>query len=165
MSQVYVPWPRRPTRRYSGVSALLARAAAAIYRVAAPIVRRFAGIIFSVATVATCLLCWFVGLAFATTAQVQAWHAARSGAGSVGFLSLAQVDEGGRALGTWLPTWLLWSLQSLLVRDVISLAGVIGFVSILAMFAIWWERCGRYLGAFPNAADLDYLDAVKRGDA
>lgn len=32
-------------------------------------------------------------------------------------------------------------------------------------FAIWWECCGRYLGAFPNPADFKYLDAVWAGKA
>lgn len=34
----------------------------------------------------------------------------------------------------------LWPLQFGLVRDLIGIAGVIGFVSVNAMFAIWWER-------------------------
>ncbi len=36
--------------------------------------------------------------------------------------------------------YLLWPLQFQLVRDVISLVGVIAFVSVVAMFGIWWER-------------------------
>ena len=31
-------------------------------------------------------------------------------------------------------------------------------------FWLWWERFGRYLGAFPNPNDLDYLEAVWRGE-
>lgn len=36
--------------------------------------------------------------------------------------------------------WLLWPLQFRIVRDAILLGGIVGFVSVLAMFAIWWER-------------------------
>lgn len=43
--------------------------------------------------------------------------------------------------GLWgIAAHLLWPLQFGLVRDVLALVGVVGFVSILAMFAIWWER-------------------------
>jgi len=34
----------------------------------------------------------------------------------------------------------LWPLQFRFVRDVIILVGLIGFVSLVAMFTIWWER-------------------------
>lgn len=34
----------------------------------------------------------------------------------------------------------LWPLQFGLVRDLVAIGGVVGFVSIVAMFAIWWER-------------------------
>lgn len=37
-------------------------------------------------------------------------------------------------------SWLLWPLQFGIIRDVIGLVGVISFVSLFAMFAIWWER-------------------------
>lgn len=32
-------------------------------------------------------------------------------------------------------------------------------------FALWWANVGQYLGAFPNQADLDYLNRVWEGDA
>jgi hypothetical protein len=28
----------------------------------------------------------------------------------------------------------------------------------------WWHNMGRHFGAFPNQRDLDYLDAIWRGD-
>lgn len=34
----------------------------------------------------------------------------------------------------------LWPLQFRLTRDVLALVGVLGFVSLVAMFGIWWER-------------------------
>ena len=34
----------------------------------------------------------------------------------------------------------LWPLQFRLTRDVLAMVGVIGFISIVAMFGIWWER-------------------------
>lgn len=31
--------------------------------------------------------------------------------------------------------------------------------------ASWWERQGRYMGAVINPSDIDYIQAVRRGDA
>jgi NADH-quinone oxidoreductase subunit H len=39
----------------------------------------------------------------------------------------------------WAPE-LLWPNKPLLVRDVLAVIGAVGFVSIFASFAIWWER-------------------------
>ncbi|RIK62302.1 MAG: NADH-quinone oxidoreductase subunit NuoH [Planctomycetota bacterium] len=39
-----------------------------------------------------------------------------------------------------LAAYALWPLQFDLVRDVVALAGIIGFVSIVPVFGIWWER-------------------------
>lgn len=32
-------------------------------------------------------------------------------------------------------------------------------------FALWWANVGHMLGACPNPSDLEYLDAVWRGEA
>jgi len=39
----------------------------------------------------------------------------------------------------WAPA-LLWPHKPLLVRDILAVVGVVAFVSLFAMFAIWWER-------------------------
>jgi NADH-quinone oxidoreductase subunit H len=36
--------------------------------------------------------------------------------------------------------YLLWPLQFDLVRDLVAIAGIVGFVSIVPIFGIWWER-------------------------
>lgn len=33
------------------------------------------------------------------------------------------------------------------------------------LFAVWWKRVGHYMGAVPNAADLEYLEDVWQGRA
>jgi len=33
-----------------------------------------------------------------------------------------------------------------------------------AKFNWWWLTCGQFFGAFPNEADLDYLEAVWAGE-
>ncbi|MBN1491967.1 MAG: NADH-quinone oxidoreductase subunit NuoH [Phycisphaerae bacterium] len=37
-------------------------------------------------------------------------------------------------------SWLFWPLQFSLVRDAIAVTGLVGFVSVFTMYAIWWER-------------------------
>jgi NADH-quinone oxidoreductase subunit H len=39
----------------------------------------------------------------------------------------------------WAPV-LLWPDKPLIVRDVLAVVGAVGFVSLFASFAIWWER-------------------------
>ncbi len=36
--------------------------------------------------------------------------------------------------------YLLWPLQFGLIRDLVAIAGIIGFISIIPVFGIWWER-------------------------
>lgn len=35
----------------------------------------------------------------------------------------------------------------------------------LVAFNFWWWQVGHFLGAVPNPADLEYLDAIRRGYA
>jgi len=39
-----------------------------------------------------------------------------------------------------LAAYLLWPLQIPLVRDLLCLGGIIGFISLVPLFGIWWER-------------------------
>jgi len=49
-----------------------------------------------------------------------------------------------RAIQTGCPVpfiaYLLWPLQFAVVRDLIVMGGLVGFVSIVSAFGIWWER-------------------------
>lgn len=140
MAAVYQPWPQRPSRRFSGISAGVAEAAIALSRATAPLLRRFAGFILAGATIAACLLTWAVALLFRAVADVQG-HAGWSDAGAeTSWLSVDAVRDGLIKTGWNLPAPLVWAFQSLLLRDLVGIAGVIGFVSVLAMYAIWWER-------------------------
>lgn len=40
----------------------------------------------------------------------------------------------------------------------------IRWVILSWMYWRWWDEIGHNLGAIPNPADMDYLDAVWRGD-
>lgn len=113
MSQFYRPWPADRPKRFTGLSAALAGLAAQVARGAAPLLRRFPGWIFLAGLALAC------GLAFVVARQVQA------GASQRGAASIFDPQS-------WLGLALL--------RDLLGLLGVITFVSVLAMFAIWWER-------------------------
>lgn len=45
-----------------------------------------------------------------------------------------------RGLGAGVLAYALWPLQFALVRDLVALGGIIGFVSLIPLFGIWWER-------------------------
>ncbi|MEK6643641.1 MAG: NADH-quinone oxidoreductase subunit NuoH [Planctomycetota bacterium] len=39
-----------------------------------------------------------------------------------------------------LAAYLMWPLQFELIRDLLAVGGIVGFVSIIPVFGIWWER-------------------------
>ncbi|MCB9852034.1 MAG: NADH-quinone oxidoreductase subunit NuoH [Phycisphaerales bacterium] len=41
---------------------------------------------------------------------------------------------------TVLAAYILWPLQFAIVRDLVAVGGIIGFISIVPGFGIWWER-------------------------
>ncbi|MBU0637699.1 MAG: NADH-quinone oxidoreductase subunit NuoH [Planctomycetes bacterium] len=51
-----------------------------------------------------------------------------------------QLEQGTPELRLMIPAWLLWPFQSGILRDIIGVTGVVTFVAMLAMFAIWGER-------------------------
>jgi len=99
-----------------------------------PIIRRWPGPIFIGGIVGGCLLVWFAANVLYQAAAVSAAEGAARAA------SIDEVSAALGAAGSALPAWLVWAAQPSFVRDVGGLVGVIGFVSVLAMFAIWWER-------------------------
>lgn len=110
MSRFYQPWPTRVASPPRGLARNVSQLALRVVAVAAPILRRFPGIVFMTALAALSLLAWWI----ARLSQ-----------------NALQTDGAGGAI---------WPLQFSLVRDVLGLTGVLVFVSVLAMFAIWWER-------------------------
>ncbi len=138
--KTYVPWPERPPKQFRGPSKAIAALATALYRLCAPLVSRFAGLIFIAAVVVTCLLVWGVAVVMQAAVAVQDALIASGQAAAGQWLSTEQLSQGAAAVGTSVPVWLLWAAQSLLVRDIVGVLGVLGFVSVLAVFLIWAER-------------------------
>jgi NADH-quinone oxidoreductase subunit H len=98
---------------------------------------RAAGLILVGGLIGICLVAWAPALLYA---QVDAL-AARHNPGGLS-LTVAEIVAGlgDDWAGAQVYAYLLWPLQFRLTRDILGAVGVIGFVSLLAMFAIWWER-------------------------
>lgn len=139
MSRFYVPWPARPKPQFRGVSGLIASLAVGVYSVAAPVVRALPGFILLGVIVASGFAAWAVVGAFQDLAAVRS-HLAAGGGDADAFFTVEQLRAAGEQLSRWTPAYVLWPLQSLLLRDLLGIAGVVGFASLIPVFAIWWER-------------------------
>lgn len=152
MTQYTLPWIDQPRRPHGRLARLVAAVARLIYRIAAPILRRIPGAIFLAAIVGTCAIVWLYALTSRlsddiatspantpertyfdgtlTLAELRNWRAQPDDIG------LARLLGGG--VGMLAPG--LWLLQFSLVRDLIAMAGLIGFISLIPLYTIWWER-------------------------
>ena len=119
------------------------------------ILTRFPLVIFLGTVAAIVLLVWAHGLVFGYVDGIVAdpeFNAAGATTMFGGQLTLEEIQgrlltDAERAGGTLpkhgtcsLLAYPLWPIQFRLVRDVFGIAAMIGFVSFVAMFTIWWER-------------------------
>ncbi len=130
MRPFFVPWQSRSRKPLSGPAGAAARVAVGVRNLAAPLLARFPGAIFLLAVIATCLLVWVTALLCRAATSVQGPR----------LRSVSELDQALQAAGNAMPGWAVWPLQFLVLRDLLALGGIVGFVSVLAMFAIWWER-------------------------
>jgi len=125
-----------------GVSCLIAALAVYATRVFGRLLLTLALPIFLAGVVGIVVLAWLPALFYE---QVDAIRP-----GSSEWLTLAELGEhyenavfvgwpGASRLAT-LAAYALWPLQFQLTRDILAAAGVLGFVSIVGAFGIWWER-------------------------
>ena len=90
------------------------------------------------AAVGTALVVWAHAWLFEFAAGLRT---GKTGTSIAGGLSAQQVYEGIRdAAPVPLLAYLLWPLQYEIVRDVIAMGAVVGFINVVAAFGIWWER-------------------------
>lgn len=88
--------------------------------------------------VATALVVWAHARLFDF---VVAMKAGQAGKGIAGGLTTQQVYDGIRdSVPVPLLAYLLWPLQYEIVRDVIAMGAIVGFINVVAAFGIWWER-------------------------
>ena len=127
--------------------------AVAIYRVSAPIVRRFAGLILISVIVGVCLLVWAHALLFAyVDANVIGASAVPVGYRAADFAYFAPNTwglpplviharlEDAHAPAAGLLQYLLWPVQFGIVRDFLGLGALFGLFNIIPVYFIWWER-------------------------
>ncbi len=128
------------------LTGLLLLAGAVAVRMRGPLaafVSRFAFLIFLGGVVSTVVIAWLPAIAYGEVdamvgAQDASARAVRTTFGGELTLSEMRSALGGGLAGIF--AYLLWPLQFQIVRDLIALLGVVGFISIVAMFGIWWER-------------------------
>jgi NADH-quinone oxidoreductase subunit H len=99
------------------------------------LLKRYAFLVFLGGVAALVLIPWGCALLYSYVESLQPAGGA--------YLALSAMrshlaQDGGMPLAAM--AYPLWPLQFQIVRDVISLAGAVGFVSIVASFGIWWER-------------------------
>jgi len=109
-------------------------AALTFWRPIARFLRRFAVVVFYAAVVGLVALVWVVALAID---RVDGLARAMPG----GELTTDAIYHGlPAAIRFRVVSWLLWPLQFPIVRDLIALVGIVGFINLFAAYAIWWER-------------------------
>jgi len=158
--ELSVPWKPRPPVQYGLLARPFVLIGKAAYAIFAPLLRRFPGPIFFGAVISVILIVWvhFLVFSFVDTqliaGRTNLANQTTAFAGPLtvnearnGLVAWRRAEEGpmlGRAvLAVVTPNvaaYLLWPLQFELVRDIIAMLGVIGFISIVPMYSIWWER-------------------------
>ncbi len=95
--------------------------------------------IFLGGVVGIVVLAWIPALLYERVDGIKADHP--GAAVSVAQFEAALTGNAAAARGpAYLAALALWPLQFQLTRDVLAVVGVVGFVSLVAMFGIWWER-------------------------
>jgi len=145
VTQVSVPWRPRDKVEYRGIARLLAGAAAAVYRLTAPVLKRWPAPIFFTACVLTVVVVWLHFLLFEFVDGVIASEVNRSGQTGWfgGPLTYDELTRGLTASSVPLAGVvgvLLYPLQYAVVRDVVILLGIIGLINLIPIYCIWWER-------------------------
>ncbi len=102
--------------------------------------------IFLAGLAAIVVIAWVPALLYQRVDQLRETAAAGTGLTQPLTVAELEVQLGGltqpaaRSTPWHLAAYALWPLQFRVARDVLAVIGVVGFVSIFASFAIWWER-------------------------
>jgi NADH-quinone oxidoreductase subunit H len=155
-----VPWAPRKPRRYTGVRGLIVAIARLAYTVFGPIVRRFPSACFFGAVLTVILAVWAHALLFQFAEDCvnsTKYDINRRDSGVLPLLgteyplTIAELKNGlakpTAAKGAGLPSavagvlaYVVWIAQFEQARDLAAIAGIIGFISLVPMYTIWWER-------------------------
>ncbi len=144
MSQVWVPWRENPDRfKLRGFRAIAWAPLLLVYGA----FKRFPSAMFYGGGVAVCVVVWFHFELFSFVERNFLLHSGVNNPAQMSYfggpLSLQEMKTGVRAHISPDWEWLAYPLYPLgheLVRDLVAMGGIIGFISIIPLFAIWWER-------------------------
>jgi NADH-quinone oxidoreductase subunit H len=144
VTQMSVPWrPRRQTE-YRGLARLVAGLARAVYAISAPILSRFPGTIMLGAMFAVIVGAWvhYLVFEFVDNALILSETNVAAARGFLdGPLTLGEVEAGLRAAKVpAVFSYLAYPLQFGFVRDMVGAGAILGFISIIPLYSIWWER-------------------------
>ncbi|MCG3136839.1 MAG: NAD(P)H-quinone oxidoreductase subunit 1, chloroplastic [Phycisphaerae bacterium] len=143
MSSFWVPWRENPERfQLKGAKAVVW----AIPLFCAALFRRFPNMIFWGLAALAVLLVWvhaellnlmnsYLNNPSINLVQEHSWFG--------GELSLAEIQRGLQPLVGQSAGWIAYPLYPLgheLIRDLVGLGGILGIVSMIPLFTIWWER-------------------------
>ena len=130
----------------AGFTLIVGGLAVAFYRAIAAILRLpyLALMLFLGGVVGTCLVVWAHAWLFDFIEHISpgAEPHTIAGLGIAYQHTVADIFAAlqARGLGVGLLAYALWPLQFDLIRDLVALAGIIGFISVIPLFGIWWER-------------------------
>ena len=146
MTELSVPWKPREKVGYRGLGAILAGVGRMLYGALGPLVRAYPGIVFLGAIVVVVVAVWahYLAFEFVDDSLINAATNDPAAAGLFGGpLTIEEVRSG--LVGVGVPAagllcYLLYPLQYGLVRDLFGVGGILGFISIIPLYTIWWER-------------------------
>lgn len=144
LPQLSVPWRPRSKQEFRGLSGMIAGFAKALYGIAAPIVSAAPGMVMLSAVFGAIVAVWAHYLLFEF---VDGLIASTANGSDIGWLGAAMtmpelqagLSEAGAPAAN-LICYPLYLLQYSLVRDLVGMGGILGFISIIPLFCIWWER-------------------------
>ncbi len=144
LPQLSVPWKPKAKQEYTGLAGLVAGIAKAVYTIAAPIVTAAPGMIMLGALFSAIVAVWAHYLLFEFVDGLIAGAANGPDLGHFGAAMTIPELQAGLASASWpapdLICYPIYLLQYSLTRDVVGMGGILGFISIIPLFAIWWER-------------------------
>ncbi len=144
MPQLSVPWRPGAKQEYRGLSGLIAGLARMVYAIVAPFVKAAPGMIMLSALFGTIVGVWANYLLFEFVDGLIAGTANGADEGLFGAALTMAEFQTGLSEASWpapdLICYPLYVLQYGLVRDLVGLGGILGFISIIPLFSIWWER-------------------------
>ena len=144
VSQISVPWRDRGPIQYNPLARVVVAIARVVYRIAAPIFRAVPGPILLAALVLSILISWGTMGLFGLVEDIAASEA-NAGEPSILGLPLTVAEIGAWLVQREVPAagalkYLLWPLQSELLRDLVGILAILILFNVIPVYAIWWER-------------------------